>query len=311
MWPYQQLDLGLLASRTVLRHAVCGTLLWQPQEMKTPMNKERYTLEKAVTAEVKSESVQRHKPPGPKWKAMWMGLLNQENPQTDIDGVCKDLSAWHRALRGMKTLEVCLAEPLTAQVLLETKLYLAHWHSHFLSPQHFPFYLFPLPLTWLNLLGERELRLKPKFPCSQGQTVKTLYTSKHAEENSRMVKTQIATALLYSTDVQLTIPSLILRERRCLHSNVGVWARSQKEREAVLWVGLMLQKSSNKHCGQHNIYCHCFDIWMHSRDWYGMGIYYFPLSTRDGPSQSRRATCREEIMEETPLTLATSSWVRI
>lgn len=27
MWPYQQLDLGLLASRTVLRHAVCGTLL--------------------------------------------------------------------------------------------------------------------------------------------------------------------------------------------------------------------------------------------------------------------------------------------
>ena len=27
-----------------------------------------------------------------------------------------------------------------------------------------------------------------------------------------MVKTQIATALLYSTDVQLTIPSLILRE---------------------------------------------------------------------------------------------------
>lgn len=93
MWPYQQLDLGLLASRTVLRHAVCGTLLWQPQEMKTPMNKERYTLEKAVTAEVKSESVQRHKPPGPKWKAMWMGLLNQENPQTDIDGVCKDLSA--------------------------------------------------------------------------------------------------------------------------------------------------------------------------------------------------------------------------
>ena len=97
MWPCQPLNFELLATReeisVVLNYPVCGTLLWQPQEMKTPMNKERYTLEKAVTAEVKSESVQRHKPPGPKWKAMWMGLLNQENPQTDIDGVCKDLSA--------------------------------------------------------------------------------------------------------------------------------------------------------------------------------------------------------------------------
>ena len=51
--------------------------------------------------------------------------------------------------------------------------------------------------------------------------MKTLYTSKHAKENSKIVKTQIAIALLYSTDVQLTIPSLILRERRWLHSSVG------------------------------------------------------------------------------------------
>ncbi len=47
-------------------------------------------------------------------------------------------------------------------------------------------------------------------------------------------------------------------------------------------------KNPKELCGQHNIYCHCFDIWMHSRDWYGIGIYYFPISTRDGPSQSRR-----------------------
>lgn len=44
MWPYQQLDLGLLASRTVLRHTVLWYFVTAAPGNKTPMNKERYTL---------------------------------------------------------------------------------------------------------------------------------------------------------------------------------------------------------------------------------------------------------------------------
>lgn len=77
---------------------------------------------------------------------MWMGLLNQGVPQTDTDSVGSDDSAaWQRALSGLKTLEVCLAEPHAAPVLLETKMNLAHLaENHFLPPYHFPRFYLPV-----------------------------------------------------------------------------------------------------------------------------------------------------------------------
>lgn len=83
---------------------------------------------------------------------------------------------------------------------------------------------------------------------------------------------------------------------------MGSGQGSQQEREAVLtlWVGLIL----------HTV------VALTSECTAGIGMACafttsHPVNTRDGTSQLRRARCREELLEQTPLMLATSSWVRI